>query len=489
MSSASVVVPRRVAVRRVQTRFRLVGGGVLAVLLALLAIVLSLNAYETTLSQFRSIALNNSAKVDAAEQSLQYVASMAANAATFVITAADSSSHWAAQDAVHSDFQKFRDQMFAVRNTLSGAQEQDIYLNIEYFSYDQFWRHISNLLTAEQNGDKATATSEYLVADNYLQNQIVRYLQQLEALNFQAMEATQQSAATTIWTQALILGFFTLVLALGLTFLSFWLRGKVRRYLTPGIDVALVVAWVLALAMLIELWQAPQQLNRMVEDAYLSVSASSRVLAVANQGNRDESGSIIDPSHVSYWQQEFDGYKNSVELRICGIKDCMSHSFLSVNDNSQIDPQMLNQARLVSVQLDPTQGQTFKAIGGIAPLIANVTFDGEAQALEQARLAWLDYLTINTKLRQLVDPKNKDYSLDDAITLETGTEPGQSTEAFSRFTTAMEQERTINRTVFDEIWNTENNVLPAHRLLYGLVGYVLLIILVGAGVYHRFREL
>ncbi len=110
------------------------------------------------------------------------------------------------------------------------------------------------------------------------------------------------------------------------------------------------------------------------------------------------------------------------------------------------------------------------------PLVANVTYIGEAHALEQARKAFSDYLVIDAKTRQLI----ASGQMADALALNTGTQPGQSDEAFSRFSSAMEEDRAINRRVFDATWNTEQNALTYNRLLFGVVSCVLLIVLISA---------
>ncbi len=472
--SVPVSVPRPTTVT-VQTRLMLLAAGAAAILLTLIAIAQAQNAYQTTYQLFSTIAESSSAKVDASEQALRYVADMDTNAATFVATASDNPKHWTSLDAIHSGYQKFREEMFTVRANLGSDEETKIYQQIEYFSFDQFWQHVGNLLTAQQNGDRDTTLREYIIADNYLQNQIARYLLQLEALNFKAMQDTQHSAAEIINRQNFFLTVLVLLLAIGLTVLSFWLRRKVRRYVTPGIDAAMVLGWVLAILMIVELGSAPESLRKMVDDAYISVTASARVLAVANQANAMASGSVIDPANAAYWQANFETYKNAVELRMCGQPGCLGNTFTNGHDSAL--PAVVQNANRITPE-------NASAIG-VKPLVANITFSGEAPAIENARQAFVDYLSVDAKLRGLIKANN----LDDASVTVTGSDVGQSGEAFTRFTQAVEQERKINRDVFDRIWNDTRAALSLHQLLFGLGGYVLLIILLVVGVVHRFREL
>ncbi len=482
MASATLSVPRQTAARRVQTRFVLAVAGAAALLLTLFAISQALAVYSSAYAQFSKVVEQSSVKVQAAEQALAAVAAMDTNAADFIATAPDNPEHWKAFSAVRTSYRDFRTQLFAVRSNLNpdSPEENDNYQKADQFSFEQFWQHIGNLLTAQQNGDRQTAINEYITADNYLQNQIVGYLQNLERLNFDDMVRVQQNAATVINGQAVFLGVIVIALAIGLTILSFWLRQKVRRVLTPGIDAAMVLGWLLALLMLLELGQAPGQLKTMVQDAYYSVSAASRVLAVANQANSMESGSVIDPANASTpggWQENFDKYKATLELRMCGQPNCLSRSFTSSSVDA-VDSGVIAAAQ----QISPTNKI---AINGIAPLVANVTFSGEAQALENARIAYTQYLASDAKLRELIKAGN----LDDAVILATGSASSQRNSAFGQFITAMTQERDINLKVFNDTWHEAQSSLQSHRLLYGLVGYGLLIVLLVVGVYHRFREL
>jgi hypothetical protein len=485
MASATRSAPRTAtsraapARRRLSSRTILAGGAALLLLLTLIVIMQALNAYSTTYEQFRSVAEDSTAKVSAAEAALGAVFDIDTHAASFVATAPDNQNHWKALDTIHAAYQRFREQMFTVRSTLQTDEEQQIYDQIDYFAFDQFWQHIGNLLTAQQNGDKPTAISQYIIADNYLQNQIARYLLQLEALNFKTMQDTEQNAGKIITTQMIFVGVLVILLAIGLTALSFWLRGKVRRVITPGLDLAMIFGWVLAVLMLVELARAPGQLSHMVDDAYYSVSASSRVLAIASEANSAQSGSVIDPSHAQFWQSSFDADKNSLELRLCGSPGCTATPFTAGDD--QVSPGVLSAAKQI------TQANS-DAINGIQPLIAKVAFTGEASTLETARVALGDYLKIDNQVRDLIKT-NDPNKLDDATRLSTGSLAGQSGEAFTRFSDAMNKERTINRNVFDDIWNTQKAALPLHRLLFGLIGFALVAILLVVGVYHRFREL
>lgn len=460
---------------RWQTRYRLVAAGGGALLVALIVIALVVNAYNSAYAMFENIAVVNSTNVDAAEQALQYLANTSQATADYAALTSDTPLFEQAQNNIFRNFHRFRDQMFILRKNLHTPEDQTAFTVADTYTYSRFWRHVSNLLSQRSNIE--AARREYLSADNHLRNRIIPALRELEALNFQAMVDEGEQAEDAIVAQVILLVIPAVGLALGLTYLSFWLRQKVRRYLTPGIDAAAILGWVLIGSVVLNLTQMPGELETMIRDSYYSISGSSRVLVAANQANRAESSTIIDYLRPKYWYQIFDDNVQSVELRLCGAPGCMDQSFLVPNTMDTPNSSVVVTAQQIT--------SASSILGGVVPLMANITFRGEAAALEQARLAFLDYRAVNEHLRELI----KTGDLTGAVELNTRSDAGGSEEAFGRFTQAIEQVNLINRAVFDNIWNTQRETLPRNQALFGVLGYLLLIGLVALGVYHRYREL
>jgi len=105
-------------------------------------------------------------------------------------------------------------------------------------------------------------------------------LQRIETTNFAAMKDAEAQPSGIIITQTLLLGLKMVVLTVALMTLSFWLRNALRRYISPGIDSAMVLVWLLMVGQLGQLVSLPEILRGTVEDAYYSVTASSRVLVL-----------------------------------------------------------------------------------------------------------------------------------------------------------------------------------------------------------------
>lgn len=461
---------------RFPIRFRLLGLGILAVLIALITSVHSQTVFDNSLQLFQGIVLDNSTKIDASIQSLQHIAGVNKYAADF-IGSLTPEARQLAKTALYTEFQNFRDQMFIIHKGTIGSQEVTAYINTEQVVYNDYWAQISNLVESQSLGNKAIALQAFNRADSIFEEKIAPGIVTLEHFNYEAMLAAKDRAGTIILGDAAILGIMFIMLALLLTGISFWIRFRVRRYLTPGIDAAALLAWILVFVVFSQLAQLPEKMRVMVQDSYYSITASARVIADANRANVTESAALNDPANAPVWQQKYDKYMRLIALRLCGQTDCIKGMF-SVGGTDKPDPAIVTISKRISAQ-------DSASIDKIVPLMGNITFTGEVETLEKARLAYADYLRIDGQTRSLL-AANK---LDEAIKLNTGRESGQSDEAFFRFMKWMEQEKAINRAVFDRVWLGVQSSLPVAQLHYGVFGLAGVMLLCVTGVYHRFREL
>ncbi len=458
---------------RIQFRYRLLALGAVALALALLTLGLAANAYATTYALFRGIIDVNSTTVDASERALQDVAQASQAAADYAVLTSDTPLYEQSQTDIFRNFGLLRDEMFILQGNLQSAEEHTAFTVAETFTYSRFWRHVSNLVA--QRSNDAVARQEYLDADNHVRSWINPALQELENLNFEQMVAAGEQAGGVILAQVAWVAVPGLILAVLLTYLSHTLRQKVRRYLTPGIDAAAVLSWLLLILMLANLLSAPGQLDTMINDAYLNVSSSSRVLVDANLANRAESSALLDPDRAAAWDARFDEATERVVLRLCGQENCMRTQFAFQGDATQV-------ASLYATTITP---ENSAKIDGLLPLMANLTVEGQVNMLETARKAFVEFREVNDNLRALI----ANGQLDEAIALNTSADPGTSQEAFNRFVTAMGSVRDMNRAVFDQVGQASSDALQRNRLLYGFVGYALIAVLVLVGVNHRYREL
>ncbi|MDX2159988.1 MAG: hypothetical protein SF162_01560 [bacterium] len=456
-----------------QTRVRFALTGLAIMIIALVAMFQASNAYTTTREVFRSITEVNSSLVDASENALQYIAQASQAAADYALLTSDTPLFEQAQNDVFRAFAQYRDEMATLSATLQSDDERAAYTVAETITYSRFWRHVSNLVAQRTN--EAVARREYLDADNHVRNWINPALQELERLNYDEMVRAGATAGSVISSQA----FRYAVPALAVLFLlgsfSMEVRRKVRRLLTPGVDLALVLSLVLLAVLLTNLNAAPSDLNFMIGNAYRGVSASSRVLVEANLANRAESSALIDPEAVDAWMERFDAAADRIQLRLCGQDECTDSTF--VNFTNSLERSIVDGALRISAE-DSAR------IDGIAPLAVDVTLLGEGRALEAARIAYNDFIAANTTLRTMI----KAGRVEDAILFNTSTDGGTSQEAFLRLEEAINRLITLHRDVFDQTWANVGSTLQRNQQI-AVIGYGAIAILALLGALHRYREL
>lgn len=457
---------------RLQSRDWLLLSGVVGTVMALLIIVQSLNTYDVAYRFFQNVALDSRAKIQDSDAALQSIAQVSTRVVDSVISASSTSDTDAAQ-AIYDAFDQFRRDMFRVNSNLETGPETDAFYKAEGAVYNEFWPTITAMMAAQKRGDQTAVIQAYSAADEVLEHTIIPNLTQVEEYNFAAMQRTEREANAAIFPQALVMLLLAVGLAVLITGLSFWLRLKVRRYLTPALDAAAILAWLLALGLLIDMLHTPGQLKSLVEDSYYSVSATQRIIAIAMQTNRTESAEILDYPNAAKWQAVFDANDTLIQEALCGYQGCVQIPFTRLHPDA-IDPEVVTQANL---KLPHVGVEVLKVV----PLVANVTYMGEPQAIEQARQAYVRYLAYDQQIRDLVASNQ----LEAATVLDLG----DSNVAFGQFIDAVKSEKQINTDWFDRVWQQVQDSLPAHRLLFGMVGYMAVIGLLGLGVYHRYREL
>lgn len=451
-----------------QTRIRLVMGGVMIALCGLLVGGIVVNAYSTAYNLFQTIAEFYAIKVDAAEGALQDIARLSQATADYTALSSDTPLFEASVNDIFRNFNAYRDELFILQSNLQSQAERTAFTVADTYTYSRFWRHVISLVNGRSDLD--LARREYLSADNHLRNRIIPALEALEAENFSLMVAAGEQAGGTLGGQTLLVMFSAGGLLLLLAMLSFWLRSKVRRYITPGIDGAMVLALLVLVLMLSGLLTLPGQFSRMTQTAYYNISSSSRVLVAGNLANRAESSAVIDVNRAQTWYEQFDTSVSEMELRLCGVQACLQQSFLL--PSGQPNATLIDQVR---------RGTTLEN----RPLIASVQTLEEVQSLEAARVAFLAYLRVHDQLMSYLNAGQ----LDEAVALNTGFESGESEALYATFTEQIEMVQALNRRTFDTIWNAQRTTLPTQQVLYGVLAFGAIIVLTGFGVSHRFREL
>ncbi len=459
---------------RLAARHRFLIANVLALSLTILVMGQVLNAYNRDYQLFEEVVLSSSVKVDAAEKAIQYIANVNKYAADYIAAFDDLTKRSDAYVNLQLNFAKFRDQLFTLREGLRDVQDTKEFLAAEQKVYEKYWGSVNTLLVARQNGDMVTSLATYEKIDDLLENLITPTLQKIEKLNFDGMVVDKTQATSIIYSQLAVVGGIGIGLAVLLTFISFWLRFKVKRYLTPGTDIAAILAWGLAIILIMQLLVLPNEFKTMVQDSYYSISDVSRVLAAANQAHRTESAMLNDPANAQKWQDKFDSYVGKLHLIMCGQPVCLQNTF-SVASNADIANPAQTQAAL------KISDQNAALIDNVKPLMANITFPGEVRALEKARVAYNDYLKYDAQMRSAIQSKD--------LAAAFKINAGGSAQAFTKFVDAMQEERLVNQQMFDSVWEREKSALSLYPLVLGVGGYSVLILFVIGGLFHRYGEL
>src|SRR5262249_48594237 len=146
--------------------------GLVGFFAALVVISLALSTYDQGYQYFQNVALDSKAKIQDSDAALQSVAQVSTDVVDSVITA-DASQNASANNAIYDDFDKFRRDMFKVNTNLEAGPETAAFFIAERAVYDEFWPHITAMLTARSRGDSATVVQEYSAADDILESKVI----------------------------------------------------------------------------------------------------------------------------------------------------------------------------------------------------------------------------------------------------------------------------------------------------------------------------
>ncbi len=228
----------------------------------------------------------------------------------------------------------------------------------------------------------------------------------LDAANLSVLESTFASDASVARETRAGVTFTGLILLGLLLYIQWDLNIRVRRLLNPGLLVASIVALGLLSFGSGHLSNAADNLRIAKKNAFTSLHVLWQARALAYSANADESKYLlqkIDPDD----QDSF--YRKAAQI--------WGSSFSkSTNERGYLDEQQ-----------------------------ANITFEGEKEAVDKTLTWWQTYLKIDSQIRQLKSAGN----VADAIELCLGKKEGQSDWAFQRFDEDLAKAIRINQDAFD----------------------------------------
>ncbi|MDH6137978.1 hypothetical protein P3T37_007421 [Kitasatospora sp. MAA4] len=312
----------------------------------------------------------------------------------------------------------------------------------------------------------AAALDTYRQATDLLRQQLLPAAEQVTAANAGSVDRVYQAQRGDLaagWWWVLATGLLAL---LALAVLQRTLAVRFRRLVNlPLAAVTLLTALALAAALTLTS-RAAQHLAVAKSNAYDSVIALSQARATAYDMNADESRYLIDPDRAAAYQQSFFDKTQSI-VRLEGT-----------------DLAGYNAALAGAVRAHAANRADVPFAGFLGTELRNITFNGEQQAADRALNAFQTYQVDDRKIRDL----RNQGRLKDAVTLDTGSAPGQSDADFELFSSALGDVLTINQRAMDQAVADADGDLGAGPAVGGALVLAAALTLTVLAVRPRLRE-
>ncbi|GAA2129937.1 hypothetical protein GCM10009760_01770 [Kitasatospora kazusensis] len=312
----------------------------------------------------------------------------------------------------------------------------------------------------------SAALETYRQATDLLRQKLLPAADQVTADNAATVDrvyAAQHDDLGAGWWWMLATGLLALA---ALAALQRVLALRFRRRVNPPLAAGTLLA-VLALAAGLGLASgADRHLVTAKANAYDSVIALSRARAVAYDSNADESRYLIDPSRSgAYTQSYFD--KTQAIAHVDGTtQDGYNAALAPLADQQRLDH------RVVSFG------------GYLGSELRNVTFPGEQDAAERVLTDFQTYQADDRRIRDL----QAQGRLKDAVTLDTGTRPGQSNADFGALADSLGDVLDINQKAFDGAVSAADGDLGTATAVTGGLALLAALTLTALGIAPRLRE-
>ncbi len=273
----------------------------------------------------------------------------------------------------------------------------------------------------------------------------------------------QRDALAGGWWEVLLTGLVALV-ALGL--LQRLLAVRFRRLVNVPLAVTTLLTIIGLVTALTLASRADHQLVVAKSNSFDSVIALSRARAVAYDLNADESRYLTDPARAAAYEQSFLDKTQAF---------------------AQVDGATLTtyNAKLAAVADQHRADHGRAGFGGyLGDELRNITFPGEQDAAERVLTAFQQYQRDDRKIREL----NAQGKLKEAVTYNTGLNPGQSNADFGVLSTALDDNQAINQRAFEAAVVTTDDDLDATTAGLGAAALAAALALTALGVRPRLRE-
>jgi hypothetical protein len=457
--TAAVTAARSSALRRGYAALRaradtprLLQAVLLATWLAALVLVLVANAgLAEARRTIQTIGKDAAPSIVAAQSMKASMADLDANAANDLLGGPNGLA--VARDAYEKDRLNVVAGLVAAARNITYPEEppliQSMANNVSLYAADVAQARVYNQL-----GDQASATAALRSATDLMHQQIIPAAESLDAVNLgyldRAYAARQQAGLAS---QLLVIAAGLLLLG-PLVWLQVFLYRRTRRLLNLPLLGATLVALFLVLRLVVVLGAVAADLKWAKQDAFDSVHALWQARAIAYDANGDESFYLLP----GFDRQRYDA---SFKQKAAQLVD------------RPLDEQAVRAAAAGQVQ--------FK--GRLADELNNITFNGELSAASDTLRAWVQYVSLDGRLRALEQAGQHA----EAVALDVGTQPGQSNWAFDQFDQALGRTLEINQREFDAAVQSAFDDLNGADLL-GPIAALIVAVLVWAGLRPRLAE-
>jgi len=315
-------------------------------------------------------------------------------------------------------------------------------------------------------GQQDQARDAFLAARQTMNTRLVPALGGLESVKVEKMEAVYAGANnrlsgwrdTTLWVGG--------ILAVILLTMLWAVRRMHYRWSWP-IGAALIATILLTGALNIQLGRAASDARVLVREAYDNVAGVQDLAALLSQERALDSILVFDPQGTAGHVADFDQYNTLVEQRLCGPRDCTVNSFLDGDDS--ISTPVAQAARDEQSKLGLPH----------TPLVANVYFPGQANAYEELRQTYRNWLATHEKLAGQVQSGQTANA--------AATSTGEAAQTFAELKQRTDTATGIASAQFEDIWKrnyTFSTLGQALAIVFPVAGA-----LAAWGLWQRRREI
>ena len=448
---------------RGNTLQRLRASRVLLLALDSLLLVVLLSAVRLAHDAMKTVGQDAAPSIIAAQHIKTAMAGMDANLANELLTTPDSG----APSLSNYDAQRTEaatSLVTAAENITYGESERGPIRTLEtgLAVYEDLAERARDLHDAEKAGDAAggeAVLQAYRQAETMTDRSLLPAADDLDAANLTELEKTYSRELTESTIARSFIGVIGLLTLAAFVGLQGFLSRHTRRTFNPALLGATVLTLGLLLYMFGALTRAQRELRVAKEDAFTSVHALWQARATAYQAHSEESRFLLDPGNAAAHQGAFQAEASALAQA----------------------PLSLSGAELVAALRERTDVDGFS--GHLADELKNITFAGEREAALDSLEAWLQYLEVDARIRNLEHARRHQ----EAIELCTGTTEGGADWALARFDKALGRTLAINQSAFDRAVRNGTDALSNLDVKAASVALIVAV-LVFVGLAPRIRE-